>query len=185
MYLAKVMCPYSKIQLQMINKKWPSREWWWRPLIPALRRQKQVDFWVRGQPGLQSEFLDSQGYTEKPCLEKPKKKGQKEQRDASQTVNKSVNRSSIIWVQMQYNWYELWVKFICKRIIHRREIAGPKGMILKFLSDLSFSLPIFLYWIANLCKSVGYIWVLLIFTLPSFVLRMSFFFKIESMGFWN
>jgi hypothetical protein len=29
---------------------------------------------VRGQPGLQSEFQDSQGYTEKPCFEKPKKK---------------------------------------------------------------------------------------------------------------
>jgi hypothetical protein len=29
-----------------------------------------VDFWVWGQPGLQSEFQDSQGYTEKPCLEK-------------------------------------------------------------------------------------------------------------------
>jgi hypothetical protein len=43
------------------------------PLIPALgRRQRQVDFWVPGQPGLQSEFQDSQGYTEKPCLEKPK-----------------------------------------------------------------------------------------------------------------
>jgi hypothetical protein len=41
---------------------------------PALRRQRQVDLWVRGQPGLQSEFQDSQGYTEKPCLEKPKKK---------------------------------------------------------------------------------------------------------------
>jgi hypothetical protein len=27
---------------------------------------------VRGQPGLQSEFQDSQGYTEKPCLEKKK-----------------------------------------------------------------------------------------------------------------
>jgi hypothetical protein len=26
----------------------------------------------RGQPGLQSEFQDSQGYTEKPCLEKKK-----------------------------------------------------------------------------------------------------------------
>jgi hypothetical protein len=26
------------------------------------------------QPGLQSEFQDSQGYTEKPCLEKPKNK---------------------------------------------------------------------------------------------------------------
>jgi hypothetical protein len=36
--------------------------------------QRQVDFWVWGQPGLQNEFQDSQGYTEKPCLEKPKKK---------------------------------------------------------------------------------------------------------------
>jgi hypothetical protein len=27
---------------------------------------------VGGQPGLQSEFQDSQGYTEKPCLKKPK-----------------------------------------------------------------------------------------------------------------
>ena len=40
------------------------------PLIPALGRQRQVDFWVWGQPGLQSEFQDSQGYIEKPCLEK-------------------------------------------------------------------------------------------------------------------
>jgi hypothetical protein len=31
----------------------------------------------RGQPGLQSEFQGSQGYTEKPCLEKPKKKKKK------------------------------------------------------------------------------------------------------------
>jgi hypothetical protein len=38
------------------------------PLIPALGRQRQVDFWVQGQPGLQSEFQDSQGYAEKPCL---------------------------------------------------------------------------------------------------------------------
>jgi hypothetical protein len=27
-----------------------------------------------GQPGLQSEFQDSQGYTENPCLGKPKPK---------------------------------------------------------------------------------------------------------------
>ena len=31
-------------------------------------------FWVRGQPGLQSEFQDSQGYTEKLCLKKTKQK---------------------------------------------------------------------------------------------------------------
>jgi hypothetical protein len=33
-----------------------------------------MDFWVQGQPGLQSEFQDSQGYTEKPCLKKQKQK---------------------------------------------------------------------------------------------------------------
>jgi hypothetical protein len=38
--------------------------WWRTPLIPALGRQRQADFWVWGQPGLQSEFQDSQGYTE-------------------------------------------------------------------------------------------------------------------------
>jgi hypothetical protein len=40
------------------------------PLIPALGRQRQVNFWVWDQPGLQSEFQDSQGYTEKPRLNK-------------------------------------------------------------------------------------------------------------------
>jgi hypothetical protein len=51
-----------------------SQAWWRTPLIPALGRQRQVDFWVWGQPGLQSEFQDSQSYTEKPCLQKQKQK---------------------------------------------------------------------------------------------------------------
>jgi hypothetical protein len=54
-----------------------SQAWWCTPLIPALGRQRQVDFWVQGQPGQQSEFQDSQGYTEKPCLKKKKKKKKK------------------------------------------------------------------------------------------------------------
>ena len=44
------------------------------PLIPALGRQRQADFSVRGHPGLKSEFQDSQSYIEKPCLEKSKEK---------------------------------------------------------------------------------------------------------------
>ena len=47
---------------------------WWRTPLAALGRQRLADFWVWGQPGLQSEFQDSQGYTEKPCLEKQKHK---------------------------------------------------------------------------------------------------------------
>jgi hypothetical protein len=51
-----------------------SQVWWRTPLIPAPGRQRQEDFWVRGQPGLQSEFQDSQGYTEKSCLKPPPQK---------------------------------------------------------------------------------------------------------------
>jgi hypothetical protein len=51
--------------------------WWRKPLIPALGRQRQADFWVRGQLGLQSEFLDSQDYIEKPCLQNKTKQNKK------------------------------------------------------------------------------------------------------------
>jgi hypothetical protein len=65
----------KKLANQEYKKLGFSWAWWHTPLIPALGRQSQVDFWVRGQPGLQSEFQDSQqGYTEKPCLKKNKKK---------------------------------------------------------------------------------------------------------------
>jgi hypothetical protein len=67
-------------------RKWdPSWVWWRTPLIPALGRQRQVDFWVRGQPGLQSEFQDSQGYTEKPCLKKTKQNKTKQNKTKPQT----------------------------------------------------------------------------------------------------
>jgi hypothetical protein len=51
------------------------------PLIPALGRQRQADFWVRGQPGLQSEFQDSQGYIEKDCLGKKRRKEKEKEKE--------------------------------------------------------------------------------------------------------
>jgi hypothetical protein len=34
--------------------------------------EAEASRFLSSRPGLQSEFQDSQGYTEKPCLEKPK-----------------------------------------------------------------------------------------------------------------
>jgi hypothetical protein len=64
--------------------------WWRTPLIPALGRQKQADFWVWGQPGLQSEFQDSQGYTEKPCLRKKTKQKQTNKQNISTELSVSL-----------------------------------------------------------------------------------------------
>jgi hypothetical protein len=66
------------------------------PLILALGRQRQADFWVRGQPGLQSKLQDSQGYTEKPCLEKPKKQNKKTK---TKTKTKNKNKKKKISFQ--------------------------------------------------------------------------------------
>jgi hypothetical protein len=40
-------------------------------------REAEAGRFLSSRPGLQSEFQDSQGYTEKPCLEKPKKRKKK------------------------------------------------------------------------------------------------------------
>jgi hypothetical protein len=66
---------------------------WRTPLIPALGRQRQVNFWVRGQPDLQSEFQDSQGYTEKPCLKKTKTKQTNKQK-----------KSKEVSIRLPWNW---------------------------------------------------------------------------------
>jgi hypothetical protein len=51
---------------------------------------------TRGQPGLQSEFQDSQGYTEKPCLEKKQKKKKKKNEDIINFVGTWMELESII-----------------------------------------------------------------------------------------
>ena len=75
------------------------RRWWHMLLIPALGRQRQVNLWVQGQPSLPSEFQDSQGYTEKPCLkqkqkQKTKNKKQKNKKTKTKTqTNKQTNKN--------------------------------------------------------------------------------------------
>jgi hypothetical protein len=61
------------------NRQLLAGQWWHTPLIPALGRQRQADFSVQGQPDLQSEFQDSQGYKEKPCLKQTNKQTNKRQ----------------------------------------------------------------------------------------------------------
>jgi hypothetical protein len=63
-----------RLEVRAIRMDVGAGRWCHTPLVPAVGRQRQVDFWVRGQPGLQSEFQDSQGYTEKLCFEKTKNK---------------------------------------------------------------------------------------------------------------
>ena len=65
---------------QQLRTLTAARQWWRMPLIPAFGKQRQADFWVRGQLGLQSEFQDSQGYTEKPCLKKKQKTKQQQKK---------------------------------------------------------------------------------------------------------
>jgi hypothetical protein len=48
-----------------------------------------------GQPDLQSEFQDSQGYTEKPCLKKKKKKKKrKKERNKEKKTKNPKNRKT-------------------------------------------------------------------------------------------
>jgi hypothetical protein len=65
----KNKCRHGIQDGSLVKSAYYCQAWWHRALIPALGRQRQADLRVGGQPGLQSEFQDSQGYTEKPCQE--------------------------------------------------------------------------------------------------------------------
>ena len=69
-------------------------------------KQRQADFWVWGQLGLQSEFQDSQGYTEKPCLEKKTKK----QTNKSKMGHFFLKKSNHI--QVKYKWCYTFSSFV-------------------------------------------------------------------------
>jgi hypothetical protein len=70
-----IVCESINISNYMFNskrkfkKKKSSQMWWHMSLIPALGRQRQGDL---HEFEVCPEFQDSQGYTERSCLIKPK-----------------------------------------------------------------------------------------------------------------
>jgi hypothetical protein len=90
--LIMMMGDYKKEINNFLKEIQESRVWWRMPLIPALGRQRQADFWDWGQPGLQSEFQDSQGYIEDTPPQKKKKqeKASKQVKELNQT-NQDLN----------------------------------------------------------------------------------------------
>ena len=109
------------------------------PLIPALGRQRQANFWVPDQPGLQSKFQDSQGYTEKPCLEKTNKTKQNKKKKKYLNKNKTLKRFSIkcaLWkntteiIKWKENKYDFFLFHLCEKIGQQCMINKPiKGII--------------------------------------------------------
>jgi hypothetical protein len=78
-------------------------EWWHTPLIPALGRLRQVDFWIQGQPGLhKSEFQDSQDYTKKPCLENKQTNKTKKVGERKRNLLKCGFRTGTILSSMEF-----------------------------------------------------------------------------------
>jgi hypothetical protein len=53
---------------------------------PSTREAEAGGFLSSSQPGLQSEFQDSQGYTEKPCLEKQTKQNKTKQKQQQRFI---------------------------------------------------------------------------------------------------
>ena len=71
----KASCPQTHSWLHILKINILAGQWWCTSLIPAIgRHEAGGSLWVWDQPGLQSEFQDSKGYTEKPCLKKTQNK---------------------------------------------------------------------------------------------------------------
>jgi hypothetical protein len=88
-----------------------------------LGRQRQADFWFRGQHGLQSEFQDSQGYTEKPCLKNQKTK-RKQTKNKKRSTEIGNSKKSLVFC-----WYQDRLSFFFILILSTSDI---KRLVLDF-----------------------------------------------------
>ena len=105
-------------------------------LIPALGRQRQANLWVWGQPGLQSEYQDSHGYTEKPCHETNKQTNKKPTKP-NKTKN-GVTTNIILWLEGHHNMRN------CIKGIQKAENSYPNNCYRLSLPSPANKMP--LYW---------------------------------------
>ena len=82
--------------------------WWHTPFNPSTQEVEAGRFLSRGQPGLQSEFQNSQGYTEKPCFKKQKQKKERNE-TGTQSIDLRVNGNDI-----KIKKQNLFFQLICK-----------------------------------------------------------------------
>jgi hypothetical protein len=101
---------------------------------PVLGRQRQADFWVWGQPGLQSEFQDSEGYTEKPCLEKKKKKKRKKikTKDPESYLKKLIkSKYKILYKGNKAKKLHIWYTYIYIIYVYEYKLLMENGKVHK------------------------------------------------------
>ena len=65
------------------GERW--ERWLWLHAFNLSTQEAEAGGFLSSRPGLQSEFQDSQGYTEKPCLKKQKQKTNKKKKQVWET----------------------------------------------------------------------------------------------------
>jgi hypothetical protein len=86
----------------------------------------QVDFWVRGQSGLQSEFQDSQGCTEKPCLKKQNKTKQnkKQKKSVKEYIHSTYGTYTIFTIKKRKAGREKTLQIVTKYKKDERDLTS-------------------------------------------------------------
>ena len=137
---SSVACQIDELVMkqEQKGKAWtkvkPARRGWWRtPLIPKLRKQRQVDLlWVWGQPDLYSEFQDIPNCikrlypkTNKQTKTTPTKKKKKQSLPQIQAKlpteipNISMHKLCYVWEF----WMATWISSRLQRWVHAESLV--------------------------------------------------------------
>ena len=71
---------------------------------PSTREAEAGGFLSRGQSGLQSEFQDNQGYTEKPCLETKQNKTKQNKTKQNKTKQNKQKKDTMCFPRLAHCW---------------------------------------------------------------------------------